>query len=288
LVSKTLNPKFKNFLLKVPGVKLLKLLKERIINLSIFLDSRRFNKTLNVNYSGKPIFKIMDFGQLCKMRARTFEYKEPETIEWIESFEKNEKLLDVGANVGIYSLFAASLGIKVLAIEPEALNYAMLNLNIRVNNFNSLIKAFCISLHNKNIVDYLNISASRADWGAAQNNFNNNIDWTGKRTFDPVHVQGSSGMTVDYFLNNISHEINHIKIDVDGNEFLITQGAKETFNSRFLKSVLIELDEGRDDYEDTIKLIKKYNFELTYKGHAPVYNTGRFSNVYNHIFKKIH
>ena len=27
--------------------------------------------------------------------ARTFEYKEPGTIEWIESLEKNEKLLDV-------------------------------------------------------------------------------------------------------------------------------------------------------------------------------------------------
>ena len=92
-------------------------------------------------------------------------------------------------------------------------------------------------------------------------------------------------MTVDYFLNNISLKSITLKIDVDGNEFLITQGAKETLTSD-LKSVLIELYEGRDDYEDTIKLIKKYNFELTYKGHAPVYNTGRFSNVYNHILRK--
>ena len=121
------------------------------------------------------------------MRARTFEYKEPETLDWINSFSPNDQLLDVGANIGIYSLFAASKDLKVIAVEPESLNFAMLNLNIRFNNLNSVIKAFCISLHENNNVDYLNISASQSNWGAAQNNFNNKFDWTGKRTFNPIY-----------------------------------------------------------------------------------------------------
>ena len=64
------------------------------------------------------------------MRAETFFTKEPDTIEWIESFDKNDVFLDIGANIGIYSLYAAKNVSKVWAIEPESLNFAMLNLNI--------------------------------------------------------------------------------------------------------------------------------------------------------------
>ena len=277
----------KSLLLKIPGISFIKYLKKETINLFFNIDALRFQKTLNVRYLGKIKFKILDFGRICRMRARTFEFKEPETLEWINSFSPNDQLLDVGANLGIYTLFAASQGLKVIAIEPEALNYAMLNLNIRFNNFNSLIKSFCISLHDQNNVDYLNISSSLSDWGAAQNNFNNKLDWTGKRTFNPIYSQGSVGLSIDYFLKNISEEINHIKVDVDGNEFLIMKGAKELLSSNKLKTILIELVDGRDDYEDTVKYIENFNFKLVYKGHASMYDSGRFSDVYNHIFEKI-
>lgn len=279
--------RLKSLILKIPGVSILKYLKRETINLFFNIDAIRFQRTLNVGYLGRVKFKILDFGRICRMRARTFEYKEPETLEWINSFSANDQLLDVGANIGIYSLFAASQGLKVIAVEPESLNFAMLNLNIRFNNFNSLVKAFCISLHENNNVDYLNISASQSNWGAAQNNFNNKFDWTGKRTFNPIYSQGSVGLSIDYFLQNISEEIHHLKVDVDGNEFLIMKGARELLNSNKLKSILIELVDGRDDYDETIKYIESFNFELVYKGHAPMYETGRFSDVFNHIFKKI-
>ena len=278
--------KIKSFLLKIPGVIILKYLKRKSIDYFFKIDSLRFNRTINVFCFGKKQFKILDFGRLCRYRARTFELKEPETISWIKAFSPDDKLLDVGANIGMYSLFAASLGLKVIAIEPEALNNAMLNLNIRVNKYNSLIKAFCISLHSENKVNFLNISSSASNWGSAQNNFNNNIDWTGKKTFKPVYTQGSIGLSIDYFLRDLSENINHLKVDVDGNEFLIMQGAKELLNSSHIKSILIELVDGRHDYEDTIKYIESFNFELVYKGHSSMYEDDPFSEVYNHIFQK--
>lgn len=278
--------KIKSFILQIPGISILKFLKNKSTNLFFKLDTLRFNKTLNVLYLGKIQFKILDFGRLCRYRARTFEYKEPETIDWIKSFSPNDKLLDVGANVGMYSLFAASLGIKVIAIEPEALNNAMLNLNIRVYKFNSLIKAFCLSSHNENKLDYLNISASESDWGAAQNNFENNKDWTGKKSFKPVYIQGSVGLSIDYFLTNLSEKINHLKVDVDGNEFFIMQGAKKLLESKYLKSILIELVDGRDDYNETLEYIKSFNYELVYKGNSSMYENDPFADVFNHIFKK--
>ena len=50
--------------------------------------------------------------KLTHYRASTILNKEPETIEWIENFEKknNEKIIfwDIGANVGLYSIYAAN------------------------------------------------------------------------------------------------------------------------------------------------------------------------------------
>ena len=113
------------------------------------------------------------------------------------------------------------------------------------------------------------------------------MDWTGKRSFNPIYSQGSVGLSIDYFLQNISQEINHLKVDVDGNEFLILKGAEKLLSSKNLKTILIELYDGREDYEETVKYIKDFNFKLVYKGHAAMYDKGRFSEVYNHIFKKI-
>jgi len=45
-------------------------------------------------------------GELPVFRANTLLTKEPETIAWIDTFEPGETLWDIGANVGVYSLYA--------------------------------------------------------------------------------------------------------------------------------------------------------------------------------------
>ena len=53
-------------------------------------------------------------------RAETLFNKEPITIKWIRSFKKNKTMFDVGANVGMYSIYAAlTRMVKVFAFEPE-------------------------------------------------------------------------------------------------------------------------------------------------------------------------
>ena len=71
---------------------------------------------------GHTVFNILDFGAVTRYRAHTFETKEPETLRWISSFESTDTLLDIGANIGIYTLFAASNHHTVIALEPDALN----------------------------------------------------------------------------------------------------------------------------------------------------------------------
>ena len=59
--------------------------------------------------------------------------KEPITIDWIRSFKKNNIFYDVGANVGMYSIFAALISdVKVYAFEPESNNFQTLMQNNNV------------------------------------------------------------------------------------------------------------------------------------------------------------
>ena len=66
-----------------------------------------------------------------RYRWETWDTKEPETIAWIDSFEPGTCFWDVGANVGVYSLYAGSLDrdIKILAFEPHEANNTKLHLN---------------------------------------------------------------------------------------------------------------------------------------------------------------
>ena len=72
-------------------------------------------------------------------RVTTFLTKEPETIEWIDTFSPGDVLFDIGANIGLYSIYAASRNIRVRAFEPESQNYALINQNIFLNGYGDRI-----------------------------------------------------------------------------------------------------------------------------------------------------
>ncbi len=88
-------------------------------------------------------------GTIPAWRARTLLTKEPETIEWINTFDKEDVLWDIGANVGIYSLYAALRGIHVCAFEPAPGNYYVLSRNIELNSFDDRISSFCVAFNDE-------------------------------------------------------------------------------------------------------------------------------------------
>ena len=52
--------------------------------------------------------------------------------------------IDIGANVGMYSIWAAvTRDISVISIEPESQNYAVLNKTILLNNLKDKVTALC-------------------------------------------------------------------------------------------------------------------------------------------------
>jgi FkbM family methyltransferase len=254
----------------------------RLVNRCInSLWDKRLDVDLPVRVSGRKVFKIHDYGIITRYRASSFESKEPETIDWIDSFAPGESLLDIGANIGVYSLYAASKGSYVVAMEPDALNYALLNLNIRLNNFGKTILPYSVAVHNEAKFSKFNISSY--EWGGALNSFDNTLDFAGN-TYKPVHSQGVYGIPLDEFLPQINFKPVHIKIDVDGNENLILSGAYNSLRCSKLKSILVELDESRNDYIEAIQLIEQAGFVLNEKTHAERFESGKFSKIYNHIF----
>ena len=78
-----------------------------------------------------------------KWRVDTLFSKEPDTIEWIAGFQSGEVLVDVGANVGMYTIWAAKTrGTHVYAFEPESQNYGALCRNIVLNNLSKRVIAY--------------------------------------------------------------------------------------------------------------------------------------------------
>jgi len=226
------------------------------------------------------------FGEIPLYRAETLLTKEPETIEWIETFEKGDLLWDIGANVGCYSLYAAKKDISVMSFEPSAANFFLLQKNIEINKFDLKIQAFCLAFSDTSETGYLNMSSILM--GGAINSFGNpieNIELMG----DSWKVQFKQGMisfSIDDFIRNYHVPVpNHIKIDVDGIEDKIISGAQKTLSDKKLKSVLVELDENQVEYnKGIIDILEKSGLFLVSKKHSPMFDSGHFSSMYNCVF----
>ena len=76
------------------------------------------------SYSPFGVFKIRGINKTTALRAATFKFKETTTLEWLQCLTNDSWLIDIGANIGIYTLPAALFHVKhVIAIEPEIKNY---------------------------------------------------------------------------------------------------------------------------------------------------------------------
>lgn len=234
-----------------------------------------------IEHEGERVFRMRNYSWTTEKRARTFSTKEPETLDWIDGFEPEDVLVDIGANVGIYTLYAASRGHRVLALEPDALNFALLNLNIRDNAFDTLVTAYPYSLHREPLVAELNMRD--CDWGGSQKTFARNLDERG-RAFDAPFKQGSAGISLDRFVKENGLCPSHLKIDVDGNEALVLGGAGATLRNPLLRSILVELFAGHDEYAHCVRLIEEAGFKLIARVAWAKANGKRAAATENHIF----
>jgi FkbM family methyltransferase len=221
-------------------------------------------------------------GQLPIWRANTFFDLEPETLEWIDSFEKEGTFFDIGANVGLYSLYAGIKGHQVISFEPYSANQYILNKNIYINNLDSKVMAISAALSDK--FQFSKFYMQNMKFGAAENSAGSPIDWQ-EKDYDSKFNQGIMEYSLDVLLNIPNMPFpNYIKIDVDGIEDKILKGAQKTLQDKRLKEVLVELDEKHSTYRNVLEFMQSSGFDLEFKKQGEVFSAGIYKDMYNHLF----
>jgi FkbM family methyltransferase len=172
---------------------------------------------------------------------REFETREPETLAWIDAFEPPCRFWDIGANIGVFSIYAGlRAGVEVRAFEPAAASYQALCRNIAANGLGDRVAAYCIAIGDRTQLGRLNLSATNA--GSVFNAFESTDDCFGNE-IAVAFRQGMVGFSIDGFRRLFGLPAPHyLKIDVDSTEERILAGAAETLRDPDLRSVLIELE----------------------------------------------
>ena len=218
--------------------------------------------------------------ELHLLRAQWLESKEPETLAWIDSFAPGEVLYDIGANIGVFSVYAAlHRNCDVYAFEPEAKNYACLARNLYLNRLGRRVKALNLGLHDRTAIEFLQLHGMES--GAALHALGEAVDWRRER-FQPKFEQSVMAFTLDEFVDRFGVPLpNHVKLDVDGNESKIIAGGKRTCSSPSLKSLMIEMNESDGAL---ITLLDSCGLKLTHKTRAGL--AGEHAGMVNAVFRR--
>ena len=230
--------------------------------------------------------------QTINWRVDTYHTKEPETLDWINSFEKKEKLIfwDIGANIGLYSIYNSlkNPNSTTIAFEPSSSNLRVLTRNISINNLEKKIKVIPLPLTNKENI-FQEMKEGHFIEGGAINTFGEKFNFEGKE-FKPAMKYNLMGTTMNYFIENSILEIpDYIKIDVDGIEHLILEGGDKFLENAKVKSLSIEINENfREQYDRVLDCMKRYKFNLLHKKHNDeMFPEGnKYNKIYNYIFTK--
>ena len=271
--------------------KIFKIITKRsiLIWFNDFIQERSYK---SIKILGKEI-KFFVPNQLLEWRVDTYFSKEPETLEWIDSFQEKENLIfwDIGANIGLYSIYNSLKHPKstTIAFEPSSSNLRVLTRNISINNLEKNIKVVSIPLTNKENI-FQEMKEGQFVEGGALNSFGEKFDFEGKE-FKPTMKYNLLGTTMNYFIENSILDIpDYIKIDVDGIEHLILEGGDKFLNDKKVKSLSIEINENfKEQYDKVLNLMNKYEFKLLHKKHNDdmLSEQSKFKNTYNYIFKKL-
>jgi len=151
----------------------------------------------------------------------------------INNLKESDNFLDIGANIGYYSLIASkkigNYG-RVYSFEPSNREFKRLLKNIELNNCSNIIPTN-IALSNSN---------SEIDFSIAQGHTGLNSiiieDMSVKKISQVVKT-----MSLDNYFNSENKKFNLVKIDVEGAELLVLEGMKSILKDRRVSKIIIEI-----------------------------------------------
>jgi len=191
---------------------------------------------------------------LCENRTQAYRalslwMKEAGTMEWIDQHVKpGERFLDIGANVGIYTLAAAhrvGAGGRVYAVEPHKPNAVSLMRNVLRNGLQDRVDVLTVALSDQRMIatfNYKDLSPSSTGSQLGATNV------SGKE-FRVAASEVVLGLSVDELIDiKAMGAPHHVKIDVDGIELAILRGMSKLLASADRPRTLqVELNVGEHD-----------------------------------------
>ena len=138
-----------------------------------------------------------------------------------KTLKEGMNIIDIGANVGVYTVLAAEKvgkNGKVIAVEPEPKNYKRLIENINLNGFKNIIpQNIALTDHEGSERLYLSSSSGSHSLSPKED------------TISSIEV---SLKTLDNLLEELNlKKIDIIKIDTEGSEIPILKGAEKTLKT---------------------------------------------------------
>jgi FkbM family methyltransferase len=238
-----------------------------------------------VELDGKQL-KFLTPNRMTSWRVESLLTKEPDTIAWLREMRSGEVLIDVGANVGMYSVFAAVMqGVRVFAFEPESQNCALLNGNIALNRLSGTVVAYSLALSDRSGADSLYLSEFSA--GGSCHSFGEQVGFD-LQPRGAAFAQGAFSVPLDQLVVSGSVPVpDHIKLDVDGFEHKVIEGALQTLKNPRVKSVLVELNTHLSEHQGVIRKLESLGFNYDpAQAKGALRSSGAFEGVGEFIFRR--
>lgn len=219
---------------------------------------------------------------LCHWRVTTFSSKEPETLEWIDSIREGSVLWDVGANIGLYSVYAAKRkNCGVWAFEPSVFNLELLARNIFLNRLTEQVCLVPLALNDGLGVSQLHMTST--EWGGALSTFGQDFGWDSKPIRQVFGFQ-TLGLSMGDAIERLGiPQPDYIKMDVDGIEHLILKGGFRVLQG--VKGILLEVnDDFHEQAELCRSLLAKAGLVLQEKRHSEMVANSVFQSSFNQIW----
>lgn len=164
------------------------------------------------------------------------------------------KVLDLGANVGMFSLRALRAGCEVFAFEPTPSTFSILRQNIKANGFEETGRAH---LHQFAVADKAGIVRFYELPGVSGQN-----SMYGREGLTATEVEA---VAIDQ-MEGLPEEFDVIKMDIEGAEYAAFLGMRNTLRrSRNVKMIMefapVHMKRADVDPQDIIKLIDDLGFQ---------------------------
>ena len=169
--------------------------------------------------------------------------REGKELDVISGFIKNGgTFLDIGANIGYYSLMAAKLGAtKIIGVEPNPIVLDRFKANIKFNGFEKQIETFQIGIGEQQ--GTMELRLSQTDMGGSSIvNTKLNSDKIKIKVIPLSELLKKEGIT----------KVDVLKIDIEGFEDRALFPYFETLNKKHYPRLILMEDSSQTDWDENI------------------------------------